>query len=99
MVIQGHVFDVNENRLGDYRGLLRHNNVGLIFQISNYIANERSKNGSKKTQFSTTLLSLMPHIQRTPTKSEQPLYPHKLESLRYMYISAANSMGLSSLKF
>jgi len=36
--------DVNEKPLGDY--ILRHNNFGLIYEISKDIVTARSKNGN-----------------------------------------------------
>ena len=63
MAIQGHLlfcFDVDEKPFGDYK--LRHNNFGLIYEISKDI--DRKK---QKWQFLTTLLSFDAPTQRTPT--------------------------------
>ena len=84
-------FDVDEKPLADY--IHRLNNFGLMYEFWKDTATARSKNGT----FRRPHCHLMTISSESPRISAQSLYPYKLESLRY--ISAADSMGLSSFKF
>ena len=80
--------DVDKKPLGDY--ILRHNNFGLIYEISKDIATARSKNGNFQRNHS----HLMPFIQRIPTNIG--INPYIFTNYS-RYISTAGS--LSSSKF
>jgi len=74
-----------------WRAILRHNDFGLIYEISKDIATARNKNGNFRRHHS----HLMPPIQRTPMNVCITL----MSSESPHYISAAGSMGLSLFKF
>ena len=91
-VIQGYLFQCQWKAIGGLHiQSLRHNDFGLIYEISKDIATARNKNGNFRRHHS----HLMPPIQRTPMNVCITL----MSSESPHYISAAGSMGLSLFKF
>jgi len=85
-------FGINEKPTTDY--VLVYNNAGLTSKVSEEIASENAEKNCRCRQLHCrlTLLSSEP-----PRISAQTLYRQKVESLGY--ISAADSVSLSSYKF